>query len=121
MTTPTSVEDYLAALPAAPRAALEHLRATIRAAAPEATESISYQMPAFKLDGRLLLSYAAFTNHCSLFPAGGTVMKALGDELAPYLSGKATIRFPIASPLPDELVRKIVMARIAEHERSIRR
>src|SRR3990170_4835620 len=78
---PTSVEDYLAALPEGSRAALEKLRRMIKAAAPEATETISYQMPAFKDHGRLLVYYAAFKNHCSLFPASGTVIEALGDEL----------------------------------------
>ena len=65
MATPTSVEDYLAALPEEPRTALEKLRKTIKAAAPDATETISYQMPAFKDHGRFLVSYAAFKDHCS--------------------------------------------------------
>jgi len=68
MVGPASVEDYLAALPEEQRAALEKLRKTIRAAAPEATETISYQMPTFKDHGRVLVYYAAFKDHCSLFP-----------------------------------------------------
>ncbi len=72
---PTSVEDYLAALPEEQRAALEKLRKTIRVAAPEATETISYQMPAFKNQGRFLVSYAAFKDHCSFFPASNAVMR----------------------------------------------
>lgn len=68
MAGPTSVEEYLAALPEAPRAALEKLRKTIRAAAPEATETISYQMPTFKDQGHFLLSYAAYKGHCSVYP-----------------------------------------------------
>jgi uncharacterized protein YdhG (YjbR/CyaY superfamily) len=113
-TTPASVEEYLAALPAGPRAALEHLRDTIRSAAPQATEAISYQMPAFKLEGRFLVSYAAFKDHCSLFPASGAVMDALGEELQPYLSGKGTLRFTADDPIPDPLVRRIVEVRLAE-------
>jgi uncharacterized protein YdhG (YjbR/CyaY superfamily) len=114
MAAPATVEEYLAALPDLPRAALEKLRATIRAAAPEATETISYQMPAFKDRGRFLVSYAAFKNHCSFFPASTAVVESLGDELKPYLAGKGTIRFTVDDPLPSALVKKIVRARIQE-------
>ena len=78
MAASTSVEEYPAAFPEESRAALERLRKTIRAAAPEATETISYQMPAFKDHGRFLVSYAAFKDHCSLFPASNGVMEELG-------------------------------------------
>ncbi len=115
MAAPTSVEDYLAALPEGSRAALEKLRKTIRAAAPEATETISYQMPAFKDHGRFLVSYAAFKDHCSLFPASKAVIEALGEELKPYFTGKGTIRFQADKPLPAALVRKIVQVRIVEN------
>jgi uncharacterized protein YdhG (YjbR/CyaY superfamily) len=115
LATPTSVDDYLAALPEEPRAALEKVRLTIRAAAPEATETVAYGMPAFRYRGRLLVSYAAFTHHCSLFPASGAVIEALGDELTPYLAGKATIRFPLDRPIPAALVEKIVKVRLEEN------
>ena len=121
MAAPTTVADYLAALPEAPRTALEKLRNTIKAAAPEATETISYQMPAFKLNGRFLVSYAAFTDHCSLFPASKSVIEAHGDELRPYLSGKGTLRFTTDKPIPAALVRKIVRTRIAENAALARR
>jgi uncharacterized protein YdhG (YjbR/CyaY superfamily) len=114
MATPTSVEDYLAALPEAQRAALEKLRKTIRAAAPEATETISYQMPAFRLHGRFLVSYAAFKDHYSLFPASAKVLEVHGDQLKPYFSGKGTIRFAADKPLPAALVKKVVKTRIEE-------
>lgn len=115
MATPTSVEAYLAALPEGPRAALEELRKTIKAAAPKATETISYQMPAFEQDGRFLVSYAAFKDHCSLYPASGAVMQALGDELQPYFSGKGTLRFRADEPIPAALVKKIVEVRLGEN------
>ena len=115
MATPTSVEDYLAALPEGSRAALEKLRETIKAAAPEATETIAYQMPAFKDHGRFLVSYAAFKDHCSLFPASQAVMEALGEELKAYVTGKATVRFRADKPLPATLVERIVKARIEEN------
>jgi uncharacterized protein YdhG (YjbR/CyaY superfamily) len=112
---PASVDDYLRALPDESRAALEKLRKTIKAAAPEATETISYQMPAFKDNGRFLVSYAAFKDHCSLFPASTAVMEALGEELKTYFSGKGTIRFTADKPLPSALVKKIVKARLGEN------
>ena len=115
MATPTSVEEYLAALPDERRVALEGLRQTIRAAAPEATESIAYQMPAFRTHGQFLVSYAAFKNHYSLFPASGAVVEALGAELTPYLAGKGTIRFPADAAIPAALVTKIVEIRLAEN------
>jgi uncharacterized protein YdhG (YjbR/CyaY superfamily) len=114
MPGPTSVDDYLAALPEAPRAALENLRKTIKAAAPEATETITYQMPTFKLDGRFLVSYAAFKDHCSLFPASQAVMEAHGEQLKSYFSGKGTLRFTADEPIPAALVKKIVKTRIEE-------
>ncbi|MGH2650009.1 MAG: iron chaperone [Actinomycetota bacterium] len=119
MAGPASVEDYLAALPEDQRAALEKLRKTIRAAAPEAIETISYQMPTFK--DRVLVYYAAFKDHCSLFPASEAVMEALGEELNPYFSGKGTLRFTPDKPIPAALVKKIVKARIEENEARRRR
>jgi uncharacterized protein YdhG (YjbR/CyaY superfamily) len=116
MDKPESVEVYLAALPDDARAALEKLRKTIKAAAPEATETISYRMPTFKLRGRFLVSYAAFKNHCSLFPASEAMLEAYGEELKPYFSGKGTIRFTTDKPLPSVLVKKLVKARIEENE-----
>jgi len=115
MATPTSIEDYLAALPEEQRAALEELRETIRAAAPRATEKISYAMPAFEQDGRFLVSYAAFKDHCSLYPASTAVMEALGAELETYFSGKGTLRFRADEPIPAALVKKIVRVRLEEN------
>jgi uncharacterized protein YdhG (YjbR/CyaY superfamily) len=115
MATPTSVDAYIAALPADRRAAVEELRRTIKAAAPEATELISYLMPAFKTHGQFLVSYAAFKRHYSLFPASEAVVEALGEELTPYLAGKGTIRFPADKPLPVTVVAKIVKVRLAEN------
>jgi uncharacterized protein YdhG (YjbR/CyaY superfamily) len=116
MAGPSSVEEYLATLPPDRRAVVEQLRRTINAAAPEATESIAYQMPALRSHGgQFLVSYAAFKKHYSLFPASETVVKALGDELKPYLAGKGTIQFPADRPLPVALVERIVKVRVAEN------
>ena len=114
MATPTSVDAYLASLPADKRAVLTELREIIRTVAPEATETISYQMPAFKSDGHIFIWYAAFKNHYSLFPATDALNERLGDELAPYLAGKGTIRFRADEPLPTALVTKIVTIRLEE-------
>jgi uncharacterized protein YdhG (YjbR/CyaY superfamily) len=112
----TSVDNYLSALPDDRRAVMEELRATIRAAAPEATESIAYDMPALRSDGgQFLVSYAAYKRHYSLFPASDAVVEALGDELTPFLSGKGTIQFPASAPIPLPLVRRIVETRVAEN------
>lgn len=115
--TAGKVEDYLAAAPPEARAALEKLRKTIRAAAPEATEGFSYGMPAFKLHGRPLILYAAFKNHCSIFPTSTAVMDVFRKELDRYETSKGTIRFPATNPLPATLVKKLVKARIKEIEK----
>ena len=121
MAPPTTVDDYMAALPEERRAVLEELRQTIRAAAPEATESIAYQMPAFRMNGQFLVSYAAFKAHYSMFPASDAVVQALGEELTPYLAGKGTIRFPTDAPIPVGLVERIVAVRVAETSARSRR
>src|SRR4026209_122762 len=117
MAGPTSVEDYLATLPGDRRAAVEELRRTLNSAAPEATETLAYGMPALRSHGgQFLVSYAAYKKHYSLFPASGAVVEALGKELAPYLAGKGTIQFSADRPIPATLVKKIVMVRVAENE-----
>jgi len=102
MAGPTTIDAYFATLPAERRAAMEALRRAIRRAAPGATEAIAYKMPAFRSHGgQFLVSFDAFKRHYSLFPASGAVVEALGPELERYLSGKATIRFPAAEPIPE--------------------
>jgi uncharacterized protein YdhG (YjbR/CyaY superfamily) len=110
-----SVAAYLRAVPPAPRAALVRLRKTIKAAAPRATEGISYGMPCFKHHG-MLLCFAAFKDHCSLFMST-YLTKAHKKELASYHTSKGTIRFTADRPLPAALVRKLVKARVAQNER----
>ncbi len=114
MAAPPSVDAYLAGLSDERRPAVEMLRRTIRAAAPQATEVIAYEMPAFRLDGRFLVSYAAFKNHYSLFPASDAVVAALGDDVVPYVAGKGTFRFPATKPIPSDLVTRIVKVRLEE-------
>ena len=116
MAAAASVDEYLTSVPSDRRAAVEELRQAVRAAAPAATETIAYDMPALRSpDGRFLVSYAAYKRHFSLFPASGAVLEALGDELAPYLAGQGTIRFPADRPIPLDLVRRVVEVRVAEN------
>ena len=110
--TPNVVDAYFATLSPEQRAALHKLRRTIKAAASDAEECISYSMPAFRKDG-LPVAYAAFTKHCSLFPCGS--FKPFRNDLARYETSKGTIRFDPGKGLPVSLVRKIVNARLAEN------
>jgi len=114
-TVPRTIDEYLAPLSSEKRAALEKLRRVIQSAAPKAEECISYQLPAFRLGGRLLVAFRAATNHCAFHPMSGTTVEAYKQELEVYDTSKGTIRFKAAKPLPATLVRKIVKARIAEN------
>jgi len=112
---PKDVDEYLATLPEDRRGPMESLRGAIRAAAPDAVETIAYNMPAFRTrDGRFLLSYDAYKAHYSLFPFTDEMVASFGDELAPYLAGKGTIRFPASRPIPEGLVTRLVALRVAE-------
>ncbi len=111
---PKTVSAYLAGLPLSSRKALKNLRAIIKKAAPEAEEVLSYQMPAFRQNG-ILVYYAGFKDHLSLFVASYGVLKAFKKELKHYLSGKATLRFTAEKPLPAVLVRKLIKARVKEN------
>jgi uncharacterized protein YdhG (YjbR/CyaY superfamily) len=113
------VDEYLAGVPKEARATLEKLRQTIKAAAPMASEVISYQMPMYKHRG-MVVGFAAFKDHCSIFP-GAAVMDAYKKELERYDTSKGTIRFPANKPLPAALVRKLVKAGIAENEARAKR
>jgi uncharacterized protein YdhG (YjbR/CyaY superfamily) len=113
---PKSVDEYLAGVPEPARSTLNRVRAAIRSAVPpEATEAISYRIPTFKYKGPLL-GFAAFSDHCSLFPMSPSVIEAFKNELKDFQTSKGTIRFPMDKPLPAALVKKLVKARIAEKE-----
>ena len=109
-----SVAAYLRAVPPVQRAALQKLRRTIRAAAPQAEECISYGIPAFRLDGRLLVAFGGAANHCAFYP-GSFPLETHQDALKGYDTSKGTLRFPADKPLPATLVRKLVRARVAQY------
>lgn len=111
---PQTIDEYLAPLTDEKRAALEKLRRAIKSAAPRAEECISYQIPGFRLSGRLLVSFGAAANHCAFYP-GAHPVEAHKEELKAYETSKGTIRFQAKSPLPATLVRKLVKTRIAEY------
>jgi uncharacterized protein YdhG (YjbR/CyaY superfamily) len=117
---PKTVDEYLARVPEPARANLKKMRAAIRSAVPpEATETISYGIPAFKHKG-VLVWFAAFSDHCSLFPTA-SVIEAFKDELKGYTTSKGTIQFPTDKPIPIALVKKLVKARVAQMESKKRR
>jgi uncharacterized protein YdhG (YjbR/CyaY superfamily) len=109
-----AVDAYIAALPADRQGPMGELRETIRAAAPDAEEVITYRMPGFKANGRFLVSYDAFKAHYSLFPANDAIVAALGDEVRPHVKGRGTLQFAASEPLPLDLIRRIVEVRVRE-------
>jgi uncharacterized protein YdhG (YjbR/CyaY superfamily) len=112
---PLSVDAYLEALPAAQRPLLVKIRAAIKSAAPKAEEVISYQMPAYKYHG-MLVYFAAFKDHCSLFPASKRVITVFADELKAFKTFGGTIQFSTEHPLPIKLLKQIVQYRVKENE-----
>ena len=117
---PKDVDEYLAGVPEPARSTLNKMRATIRSAVPaEATEVISYRMPAFRHNG-VLVWFAAFSDHCSLFPTAAIIEK-FKNELKPFSTSKGTIQFPTNKPLPTALIKKLVKARVAQNESKKRR
>ncbi len=112
---PKTVDEYIAGVPEPARGTLKKLRAAIRSVVPaEATETISYRMPAFKYGG-VLVWYAAFSDHCSLFPTA-SIVEAFKDELEGFTIRKGTIQLPLDKPIPVALVKKLVKARVAQVE-----
>jgi uncharacterized protein YdhG (YjbR/CyaY superfamily) len=117
-----SVDEYIAAQPEAARAVLARVRSAIRKAVPAAVESISYNMPTYKLEGDRVLYFAGWKQHFSLYPVSGAVVAALKDELARYETNKNTIRFPLSGPVPVGLIGRIAKLRATEvAEREARR
>jgi len=118
---PKTVDEYLASVPEPARRTLNKLRATIRSVVPaDSTETISYRMPAFRSNEGVLVWFAAFSDHCSLFPTAA-VIEAFKKELKGFSTSKGTIQFPLDKPLPTALIKRIVKARVTQNESRKRR
>src|SRR5579859_6067733 len=109
-----SVDEYIAAQSAAVQGVLKRVRSIIRKAVPGAEEVISYQIPAYKLQGGAVLYFAGWKHHYSLYPAGGRLVAVFKDDLAPYEISKGTIRFPLSEPIPVKLIERIAKFRNKE-------
>jgi len=110
-----TIDEYIEASPKDVQGILQRLRLTIRKAAPEAAETISYQMPTFKLNGKGLVYFAAFKNHIGFYPIPSGI-EAFEKELSRYKQGKGSVQFPIDKPIPYDLVRRIVRFRAKENQ-----
>ena len=108
------IDDYLASLDEPKRSTLAALRQAILAVVPEAEQCISYGLPAFRVDGKVIAGFAAFKNHLSYLPHSGSVLSELRDEIASYKSSSGALRFPIDTPLPQALVKKLVTTRMRQ-------
>jgi uncharacterized protein YdhG (YjbR/CyaY superfamily) len=111
--TATSIDEYIAEFPPETQQVLRELRDLIRSIAPDATETISYAIPTFDLNGKHLVHFAGYKHHVGLYPTP-TGMEAFKDDLEPYASGKGSAQFPLGQPLPVDLIRRIVEFRVEE-------
>ncbi len=109
-----SMDEYIASRPEAVRGVLERVRSILRRALPGAEEVISYQMPAYKINGRVVIFFAAWQEHYSIYPAIGRLQEEFKEELAPYKVSKGTIRFPLSRPVPATLIARIAKFRALE-------
>ena len=117
--TATTIDEYIAEFPPETQAVLQEVRRVIRAAAPAATETMSYAVPTFDLNARHLVHFAGYARHIGLYP-GPSGIAAFAGELAPYKHAKGSVQFPLGEPLPADLIRRIVEYRVAESDGSER-
>jgi len=112
--TAGSIDEYIARFPDDTQQVLQEIRALIRSTAPQASETISYQMPTFDLNGKHLVHFAAYEKHIGFYPIP-TGVDAFKEELKPYKQGKGSVQFPLGEPLPADLIRRIVEFRVEEN------
>jgi uncharacterized protein YdhG (YjbR/CyaY superfamily) len=112
--TASSMDEYIAGFPPETRRVLEEMRSLIRATAPGATETISYAIPTFDLNGKHLVHFAGYAGHIGFYPTGSGI-EAFQEELKPYKRGKGSVQFPLGQALPTDLIRRIVEFRVAEN------
>jgi uncharacterized protein YdhG (YjbR/CyaY superfamily) len=111
-----SIDDYIAGFPAETEAILQEMRALIRASAPDATETISYAIPTFDLNGRHLVHFAGYAKHVGFYPIPSGI-EAFKKDFEPYKQGRGSVQFPLGQPLPADLIRRVVEFRVAENSR----
>jgi uncharacterized protein YdhG (YjbR/CyaY superfamily) len=112
---PKTIDEYLVSVNAYHRDALQKIRETVHAVAPNANECIRYGIPAFRMNGRSLVFFGAWANHCALYPGSSATLKNFRNELRDFQTSKGTLRFSPCKPLPVALVKRLVKARIAEN------
>ena len=112
--TANSIDEYIAGFPPETQKVLEEMRALIQASAPGATETISYAIPTFDLNGRHLVHFAGYKSHIGFYPVPSG-LEAFKEDLMPYKQGKGSVQFPLGQPLPTDLIRRIVEFRVAEN------
>jgi uncharacterized protein YdhG (YjbR/CyaY superfamily) len=112
--TANSIDEYIAEFPPETQKVLEELRALIKASAPDATETISYAIPTFDLNGKHLVHFAGYTKHVGFYPTGSGI-EAFKEELKPYKRAKGSVQFPLGQPLPTGLIRRIVIYRVEQN------
>jgi uncharacterized protein YdhG (YjbR/CyaY superfamily) len=117
---PTNVAAYIAGFPRPVQTVLKRVRRVIRAAVPNAEETISYQIPTYKLHGKPVIYFAAFTNHYSIYPSNTRLAAAFTKQLAGYEMSKGTIRFPLSEPVPTKLLERIAKFRAQEVKASLK-
>lgn len=113
----SSIDEYIASFPDDVQKILQEIRAVISDAAPEAVETISYDMPTFNLNGTYLIYFAGWKKHVALYPVSEKISRALSSELSGYKGTKGSVHFPLNKPMPVDLIRKITKLRIAEHQK----
>ena len=111
-----SIDEYIATFPEDVQGILQEIRAVIRSAAPEAVETISYDMPTFNLNGTYLIYFAGWKKHIALYPVTGKISEVLAAELSGYKGTKGSVHFPLNKPMPLDLIRRITELRIAENQ-----
>jgi uncharacterized protein YdhG (YjbR/CyaY superfamily) len=114
------IDEYLRGVEEPKRSTLETLRRTILEIVPQAEQGLSYRVPAFRLDGKVIAGFAAFTDHLSYLPFSGSVLRQLADELEGYTSTKSALHFPVDEPLPKKLVEKLIAIRLDDVRRRSR-
>lgn len=108
-----TIDEYIALFPIEVQNLLRNVRQTIHEAAPEATEAISYGMPTFKMNGKNLIHFAAFTKHIGIYPLPH-VIETFKEDLSPYVQGKGSVQFPLDKPIPYDLIKRMTLARLKE-------